>query len=162
MGLFDALKKKKEPVYVPTTLPEDHGLHKEDFRVQGTYYHEAAFKRLQKANPAWRDSAKKCIEEGRVAKEIYHYDYVDRPVDLVIEDMNEYERDAVAVKIAGEHVGYISSEDRLHVVEILRYGSIKYITAKVWGGEWKAVYLNGEVVKDTAVMRVNIRIAYSV
>ncbi|MBR2697532.1 MAG: hypothetical protein IKE76_02995 [Clostridia bacterium] len=159
MGLF---KKKKQEQQRPFTLPTDHELHKEDFRVSGTYYHEAAFKRLQKANPAWRDSAKKCLEEGKVGVEIYHYDYIDRPIDLLRDRLSEYEPWQVKVQIAGQHVGYLSPEDSVHVFEILQFASVKYITAKVWGGEWKAVMQNGEVFKGTAVMRVSIRIAYSV
>lgn len=159
MGLF---KKKSPQPPKPVTLPEDHGLHEEDFQVTGTVYHAAAFKRLQKANPAWRDSVKKCLEEGRTGVEIYHYEYIDRPVELIRDRLSEYEPWQVKVMIAGQHVGYLSPEDSVHVFEILRFASVKYITAKIWGGEWKAVMKNGEVFKDTAVMRVSIRIAYSV
>ena len=161
MGLFDALKKKKEPEG-PKTLPADHTLHKEDFPVVGIVYHEKAVKRLQVAREDYRASAKKNVEDGLAGQKIFRYDYVNKPVDLIPEPDNTRDRNAVMVRIAGEHVGYISTEDNVHVLEILRFGSVKYITARITGGEYKVVSENGDAVKLDGGVRINVRIAYSV
>ena len=161
MGLFDALKKKREPAG-PKTLPADHTLHKEDYTVVGVHYHEAAIKRLQIARDDYRAAAKKNIEAGLAGQRIWRYDYVNKPVDLKLDPSNQFGVDRVMVFIAGEHVGYISEEDDDHVLEILRFGSVKYITARISGGDYKVVSLNGEAIKSDDRVRISVRIAYSV
>lgn len=160
MGLFDMFKKK-EPEK-PKTLPEDHGLHTEDFGVAGVQYHKAELKRLEISNPEYRASAKKNIEAGLTAKRIFRCAYVNKPVDLIPDHGVEAYRQHVMVKIAGEHVGYITDEDALHVREILKYGSVKYITARISGGDYKVVSTNGEAIKSSDYIRISVRIAYSV
>lgn len=150
--------KKKGPV----TLPTDHTLHKEDFTVVGMHYHPQSFARLQVANPEWRTARKKILESGQAGKAIFHYDYINKPVTLQVDLSNEHGVDRVMVLIAGEHVGYLSEDNDAHAREILEYGSIKYITARITGGEFKRIFADGTEQKDAAPLRVNIRIAYSV
>lgn len=160
MGLFDVFKKK-EPEG-PKTLPADHGLHKEDYRAVGMVYHKQAISRIRSANPDWKKSKKAIMESDLVNRHINHYDYVNKPVDLVPEPTNPHDRNAVMVKIAGEHVGYIGQEYNSHVLEILKYGSVKYITAYITGGEYRIVFNDGTEQKHDDPLKINIRIAYSV
>ena len=170
MGLFDKFvqllgdpetmpgKKKKGP----TTLPSDHALHKDDFTVVGMTYHPQSFARLQVANPDWRTAKKKILETGLAGKAIYHYTYINKPVTLKLDPTNRYGTDRVMVFIAGEHVGYLSEENDAHAREILEYGSIKYITAMITGGEYRIVFNDGTEQKNSNPLRVSVRIAYSV
>lgn len=160
MGLFDSLKKKKEPA-APKTLPADHGLHKEDFKVVGIVYHLPAIARLQEANPDWKMARAKVAASELVNKPIFHYSYVNKPVDLRIDQSNEHGVDRVMVFVAGQHVGYLPEDDG-HAAEILRFGSIKYITAKISGGEYRIVSADGSEIKNSTQPSVSVRIAYSV
>lgn len=161
MSLIDALKKKKAPAG-PKTLPADHTLHKEDYKVVGVQYHEDAIKRLQIARDDYRAAAKKNIEAGLAGQRIWRYDYVNKPVDLKPDPSDRFGTDRIMVFIAGQHVGYISEEDDDHVLEILRFGSVKYITARISGGDYKVVALDGDTVKLDDRVRISVRIAYSV
>lgn len=163
MGLFGFLKSKTEPQKKgPTTLPEGHSLHKEDFAVVGMIYHPQSFARLQVVNPDWRKAKKTIAESDLAGKYILHYDYINKPVTLKIDTTNKYGIDRVMVYIAGEHIGYLSEDNDSHAREILEYGSIKYITARITGGEYRVVSKNGTEIKDKAPLRVSVRIAYSV
>lgn len=150
--------KKKGPV----TLPTDHSLHKDDFAVVGMHYHPQSFARLQVANPEWRTAKKKILEAEPSGKVIFHYTYINKPVTLQLDPSNEYGVDRVMVFIAGEHVGYLSEDNDAHAREILQYGSVKYITARITGGEYKRIFADGTEQKDAAPLHVNVRIAYSV
>ena len=154
--------KNFTPEPLPTTLPSDHALHKEDFKVVGMTYHKQAFARLQVANPEWRTSKKKIMESDLVRKYIFHYDYVNKPVKLETDKTNQHGIDRTMVFIAGEHIGYLSEDDDRHVAEILKYGSVKYITARITGGDYRIVYPDGTEQKDADPLRVTVRIAYSV
>ena len=157
MAFKDLFKRSQ-----PTTLPKDSGLYKEDFNVAGVYYHMGSVKKLATADPYWRTSAKKVVEDGKAGQKLFHYSYVNKPVKLIPEPNNAEDKNAVIVQIAGEKVGYISRDDNVHVLEILKKGSIKYITASVRGGEYRVVSLDGTSIKDDEHVHINVRIAYSV
>lgn len=168
MGIFKRLMDRFEEntvrpaVKKPTTLPDDHTLHKEDYKVIGMGYHKDSFARLRVANPDWRKGKKAVMESELVNRHIVHYTFIEKPVDLRIDPTNEYGIDRIMVFIAGQHVGYLPEDDSVHVGEILHYGSIKYITAKITGGEYRIVFNDGTELKDEDPMKVSIRIAYSV
>lgn len=161
MGLFSRIVKKQEPEG-PKTLPADHTLHKEDYSVVGMSYHKQAISRIQIANPNWRKSKKVILEENPAGVNMDHYSYVEKPVKLFYDREGKGGAVGVMVLIAGEHVGYIPESDKEHVREILQYGSIKYITAKISGGEYRVIYKDGTEQKGTDPMKIKVRIAYSV
>lgn len=170
MGFFRALRKfgelAEKPSFEenrgPVTLPTDHTLHKEDYKVIGVVYHMDSIAKLQIANPDWRKGKKALEEAGLINRVICHYDYVTKPVKLEKDPTGEFGPNRIMVFIAGEHVGYLPEDHDLHVGEILKYGSIKYITAYITGGEYKRVSPDGEVFKNTDHVEIKIRIAYSV
>ena len=146
----------------PTTLPDDHTLHKEEFAVVGMTYHQESIQRLQVANPQWRTAKDKLIAAGMAEKRIYHYSFINKPVVLERDASGEFGADAVKVLIAGEHVGYVSQESDHHVAEILQYGSVKYITARITGGEFKIIHEDGAVWENEDALRITLHVGYSV
>lgn len=166
MAIRDFFRKRKKTGGLSpapaSTLPREPGLYKEDFYVAGVYYHMSSVKKLATADPYWRTSAKKIVEDGKAGQKIFHYSYVNKPVKLMPEPNNAEDKNAVIVQIAGEKVGYISRDDNVHVLEILKKGRIKYITASVRGGECKVVSLDGTSIKQDESVFISVRIAYSV
>ena len=166
MGIFKRLMDRFEESTVrprkPTTLPEDHTLHKESFKVIGMSYHAAALSRIRTANPEWRMAKKKRVETGAVQKYVWHYTYPDRPVELRVDPTNEYGQDRIMVFLAGEHIGYLPEGDSVHVGEILRFCSIKYIMASAEGGEYQWIDKNGDSTKNENPMKVTVFVGYAV
>lgn len=155
MGLFDFLSSKKE------VQKTDNNLIKEDFIVHGTHYHPSEIKRLQNANPDWRKSKNTLLSEGKAMQRIYHYNFINKPVKIAVDNGDIYKKGALMVIIAGEHVGYIPDEDTTHVQSILKKKNVIYITSMISGGEYKVISENGEVVKVDSNVRISLRIAYS-
>lgn len=160
MGL---IKKIIEKINAPkpTTLPDDHTLHKETYTVIGTQYHAQSFSRLRAANPDWREAKKRIMESDLVGSRIYHYSYTVKPVDLKPDPSGQFGKNRIMVFVAGEHIGYLRESDDLHVGEILKYASVKYITAKITGGDYRIVYRDGTEQKNTDPLSVTVRIGYS-
>ena len=159
MGLLDLLKRNKAPEIQP--IETGGKLVKEDFTVVGIHYHPDSIKRIAIANPDWRKGAKTLVAEGKAGQPVLHYTYPTKPVQILPDEKGIYDKKALMVLLAGEHVGYISREDQEHVKRILAGNSIKYITAKAEGGEYKVISAKGDVVKTEAPVRISVRIAYS-
>ena len=156
MALFDKLFQKKE-----ANTEESGQLVKEDFYVAGSNYYSANIKKLACANEEWKKSGKKLAAEGRVMEKIFRYTYINKPVKLIPEAKNPHDKNAVAVYIAGELVGYIPAEDALHVRQVLSSKKIKYISSFIGGGDYKVVSEDGTVEKMDGNVRINVRIAYA-
>lgn len=93
-------------------------------------------------------------------EKIPHYTYVDRPVKLEPEPTNMHDKNAIKVIIAGEHVGYISQDENIHVGSILKTSSIKYLIAEFRGGEYKVVSEDGSTVKMDNHIGIALHIGY--
>lgn len=155
--------EKRPEKDVPESMSVSSGskLMKEDFFVVGVSYYPNSIKLISSINPDWKLSAKQAIDAGFAGQKIFRYSYINKPVKLIPEPDNPEDKNAIAVYIAGEKVGHISREDNVHVGQILRQRSIKYITASVKGGEYKVVSLNGDSVRIDGSVRITVRIAYS-
>lgn len=154
MELLELFKRNKGPEIHP--IDTGGKLVKEDFVVAGVCYHADSLKRIAVANPDWRKGGKTLLTEGKMGIPVLHYTYPTKPV--------RFERDpegGIMVLLAGEHVGYISGEDQEHVKRILAGNSIKYVTAKAEGGEYKVVSAKGEPYKTEGPVSIKVRIAYS-
>jgi len=161
MALFDMFKKKAAAAPSQEAINTGGKLTKEDFTVYGVRYHKDSLKKLGVANEDWKKSAKAIIAEEKVMQKIYHYSYINKPVKIVPDTEGIYDKNALMVLIAGEHVGYISDGDTAHVKAILSQTSVKYITASIRGGEYKVVSLNGDSVKEEDSIKISVRIAYA-
>lgn len=130
----------------------------EKFVVAGTYYHMAAIQRLAVANPEWRKSGKTLAAEGRAMEEIPHYLYKNSPVELVPEPKNPHDKNAIKVMIAGEHVGYISRDENVHVGSLLQSKRITGVTAEI-SGEVKAACNDGTILTSGDHVRIVLTVS---
>ncbi len=172
MGLFGRFKKqepiesaytlkKDEPVnaeYEPVNdISKERNLVKKEYHVVGTEYHANSFKRLAIKNQEW---GKAIPKETESSQQIYRYNYVSKPCELVEENDNVHDHNAVKVMIAGKHVGYISAFRAPEVRDILDNHEIKYISACISGGEFKVIN-NGKLIStDKKNPQVDISIGY--
>ena len=138
----------------------DRTLKEETFDIAGVSYYLDNLQKLACANPDYRKRGKTLAEEGQAGKRIYRYNYVYKPVKLILEDKNPYDRYAVMVQIAGEKVGYISQDQKRHVREILSKHEVKFISARISGGEYKVIAENGDTEKDSKRNYITVKIAY--
>ena len=138
----------------------DRTLKEETFDIAGVSYYLDNLQKLACANPDYRKRGKTLEEEGQAGKRIYRYNYVYKPVKLILEDKNPHDRYAVMVQIAGEKVGYISQDQNRHVREILSKHEVKFISARISGGEYKVIAENGDTEKDSKRNYITVKIAY--
>lgn len=132
----------------------------ETFRVTGSYYYASNIGKLACSNPDWKCTAAQIIKKGKVMERIYRYSYINKPVKLEHEPKNEHDKNAIAVIVAGEKVGYISREEARHVGDILKKGEIKYISSFIGGGQYKVVSENGDIQHLDEDINIKVRIAY--
>ena len=135
-------------------------LTQDDFKGAGVHYYESNIDKLATPNPDWKKRTATIINEGKAGKRIFKNNYVNRPVKLVEEPDNPNDRNAVAIVIAGELVGYISRDDNVKVKGILKKREIKSISGFIGGGEYKIVSEDGTVWKDKKGHNVTVRIKY--
>lgn len=159
--LLWGLKKKG---YVKKTAVshqiEDRTLKEETFHAVGVSHYENNIRKLTCSNPEWKQTTAQIRSSGKVGKRIFKHNYINKPVKLIIEPNNPHDPNAVAVIIAGELVGYISTEDNIHVKEILQKHEIKSLSGFIGGGEYKTVTDDGHVIKDEVSFSVNVRIKF--
>lgn len=154
MGLLNSFIKKvalskKEPEYREKT-----------FCVVGVRYYLDNLQKLSCADPNYRKSSKTLISDGVVSKRIYQYTYINKPVKLIPEPHNPHDKNAVAVHIAGELVGYISADEAPEVRSILA-SDVKFVSSFISGGKYKVVHPDGTVEKQDGEIHINIKIGYS-
>lgn len=142
------------------TTPERKEAPKEEvFRAVGTHYYLKNIGRLATANPDWKKTGKTLAKQGLSGQRVYRYQYINKPVKLVMENSNPHDHNAVMIQVAGEKVGYISAEEAPHVREILSRRTVQFISAFVGGGDYKEIYEDRtfQRVSDEPFVRVKIR-----
>lgn len=156
-AMYSTVSKKENKV--PKTIIFDGETHKEDFYIAGMSYQENNMQHLCILNPDWQKSTESLVDPDHDVR-IYKYTFVNKPVELVPEPTNPHDPNAVKVVVAGKHIGYISADENIHVLEILKYTRIIYISCFFRGGESKTIYSDGYVTKDHRGISGNIRISY--
>lgn len=160
---FHLIKQKKFLEAIKSLSERNPGERKltvESFRAVGVSYYEKNIQKLAYQNPGWDQSAKAIVENGDVGRRIFRYNYGNKPVKLVAENNNPNDKNAVAIYIAGELVGYISKEENTHVRDILKNREIKSLSGFIGGGQYKVISDNQEIVSAETDFSVNIRIKY--
>ena len=132
----------------------------EDFRAAGVYYYSKNVQSLAKVNPQWNLSAKELVEKGKVMEKVFHYRYINSPVELVHEPNNKEDPNAVAILIAGKKVGHIKREENVHVLDILKNHRVLSISSFIGGGEYKVVSKDESVVELSNEPHVTVTIQY--
>jgi len=140
---------KREPEYREKT-----------FCVVGVRYYLDNLQKLACADSNYRKSGKTLVSDGIVSKRIYQYTYINKPVKLVPESHNPHDKNAVAVHIAGELVGYIAADEAPEVRSILA-SDVKFVSSFISGGKYKVVHPDGTVEKRDSEIHINIKIGYS-
>jgi len=161
--LYWGLKKKgiiKSRKTFSQVSNELHTLMEETFHATGVSYYESNIQKLANTNPEWTTPATQIIRSGKAGKRIYKNHYINKPVKLIPEPENPHDKNAIAIIIAGELVGYISREDNLHVKDILDNREIKSISGFIGGGEYKIVGEDSDVIRGEYGFSVNVRIKY--
>ncbi len=148
-------KRKKKPVKV-----SNRELQTETFNVVGVTYYLDNIHKLACGNPDWKCTAAQIISKGKTDERIFRYNFIHKPVKLIPEPDNKHDKNAVAVHIAGELVGYISREENQHVLDILRNHEIKYISGFVGGGEYKIIRENKEIHRFEDDISIRIKIGH--
>ncbi len=139
-----------------TPIASRHSLTKEDFDVAGVYYRLNAIEALRQENPQWMNLP----APGDKPITIYRYKFKLKPVQLIPEPENKHDPNAIKVVIAGQHLGYISSNETAHVHQILDTRDVVYISAWIRGGEEKTIYPNGSSKFNVHDYDASVRIAY--
>lgn len=166
MGLFDKVKNVIAKKTQNTNHEEvsnhlnERTLKKENFYLSGVSYYTGNIGKLACSNPDWKLKSKEIVAEGKTMKKIFRYNYINKPVKLIPEPDNKNDKNAVLVMIAGEEVGYISRDENVHVLDILKNHEIKYISSFISGGQYKVVSENGDAVKLEDNIFINVRIGY--
>ena len=158
--LYWGLRKKgilKKPV---PQAKQDRSLKVESFRAVGVNYYADNIKNLATSNPAWKSTAKQLLNDGKVNKKVFRYNFLNKPVKLIPEPENSHDENAILVQIAGEKVGYISRDENIHVKELLDRHEIKYISSFISGGEYKYANENGDLVHDELGITIDVKIGY--
>ena len=134
-------------------------LTEETFHAVGESYYENNIRKLAYPNPKWARPAATVVEEGDAGKRIFKYYYGNKPVELKPEN-NPHDKNAVAVYIAGELVGYISREENLHVRDILKHREVVSISGFIGGGDYKVVSETFDTISGELGFSVTVRIKY--
>lgn len=157
--MYWGLKRKKSKKKVRANSG-DRSLKEETFRAVGVSYYTDNIKKLATVNSDWALPAAEVIKAGNAGRRIFKYRYVNKPVYLREDPKNPHDKNAVAVIVAGELVGYISREENQHVKEIIKNCEVKAISGFIGGGEYKTVTEEGEVLSGEYGYSVSVRIKY--
>lgn len=166
MGFIDKLKSGRHMkdifgVLKPTgdganTTQENKALTTMEFQAAGSCYYTNNLNKLACPNSDYKKTASSTYS-GR----IYRYNYINKPVKLVPEPKNRYDKNAIMIIIAGELAGYVPSDLCQQVKEILSSYDIKYISAFIGGGQYKLISDGKIISRGENDLRVNIKIAYT-
>lgn len=132
----------------------------EEFCAVGVNYYMDNINKLACRNPDWRCTSAQIIKNGKAEDRIFRYNYIHKPVKLVPEPNNPEDKNAVAVFVAGEQVGYINREENLHVLDILHNREVKYISSFIGGGQYKVIHQNKEISRFEDAIFVKVKVGY--
>lgn len=131
----------------------------EKFYVAGVQYYTDNINKLAVRNPDWKMTAAQLTKAGK--DKVFRYNYINKPAKLIPEPQNKHDRNAIMVMVAGEKVGYISQEDNVHVLQILKKCKIKFISSFIGGGQYKIVLEDGSMSHLENDLKISIKIGYS-
>lgn len=131
-----------------------------EFNVAGIDHHMTSLQRLACKNPDYSLTASAVIKAGKAGRSIYQYNYIHKPVKLIPEPNNPYDKNAIQVLIAGEFVGYVPREECDTVGRILKQHEVKYISAFISGGKYKIVSEDRDISRGSNHHRIRVKVGY--
>lgn len=157
-GLMDPSENSEKTQNIDET--KKNVLQTETFELPGAYHHKASIAKVANINPDWRKTCKTLINEEKDNMKIYRFMRTTKKAELVQEPDNPHDKNAVMVLVDGEKVGYISAEENLHVIELMKSNAIKGVSATITGGSYKIVYSEDEMKKGETGPYVEVRVKY--
>lgn len=110
------------------------------FKVAGVPHHvDDFFNALAVENSDYNLSKKEIKEDFSDGDKIFEYDFSFSKVELIPEDTNPYDKNAVRVEADGHVVGYIGKNDTLKVRDLLNNPELFKIELNLAGGNYKYV-----------------------
>lgn len=130
----------------------------EVFFAVGMEYYQEALEKLAISNSDWKKTNQALLSTGKASQKIFRYKYINKPASLVPEPDNQYDENAVYVKVAGQKIGYIKSSECAHVLEILKRHSVKSVSVFIGGGDYKIISESGDAkeVRDSVFVKVTL------
>lgn len=156
--LFDCIKSGISALQLGTPSPSSKS--EEIITVAGTSYYLKNIEKLATLNQDYMMSPKVIIKKGKAEKRIFEYYFANSPVELRPEPKNTHDKNAIAVYIAFELVGYISRDENIRIGKLLRSGSVENVTSFISGGRYKVISADGSVQEFENEILVKLYIHY--
>lgn len=123
------------------------------FEVAGTYFKQEDIKLLVKENPLYINP-----EQPVSGKRIYKYNFTRKPAILIPEPQNPHDSNAIMVTIDNIHVGYVPAEHCISIKKSIKANSFKFIEAQIYGGDYKYIDSEGDLVKEKAALTIKLEL----
>ena len=151
--IYDAVKPAEK--FIDKVKPEsERTLKREQFQVVGIYYHMGEIGDLAEFNPEYDLAPAELLKAGKAMQKVFRYKYNKKPVRLDQTD------EGLRVVVNDKTIGSISSDDSQRVLDLIRHKEIKFISAYIYGGPYKVVSLNCDVVPMDDQPKAKITIGY--
>ena len=118
----------------------------ERFKLSGLAHYENNIKSLCEHNDDY-DMKKSELRESFEGEKVYALLF-DETITLEPEPDNEYDTNAVCVKVGDVKIGYVAKSKSKRVKELYESGTITFVDAEIHGGKYKLVTEDGDLIKD--------------
>ena len=111
----------------------------ENFHLAGLAHYADAIDRLASENYTYDCTKRDLVDlyEDDDWTRIWEFEYPSKPVELVPEPENEFDKNAVKVILAGEHIGYIKKASCSRVKNLLNSGTVTGLRVELTNGRYK-------------------------
>lgn len=127
---------------------------KERHKIAGTSYRQADIASLGDENSVYTWTKKEIIDYGMTDQKIYQLEFSPETVELIEEPDNKYDANAVKVIVDNVLIGYIKKGSCAHIKKLIREDRIKKITAEIYGGKYKLVSSDYDVMEDKEIFEL--------
>ena len=118
----------------------------ERFKLSGLAHYENNIKSLCEHNDDY-DMKKSDLREYFEGEKVYALMF-DKIIKLEPEPENEYDKNAICVKVEDLKIGYVVKSKSKRVKELYESGTITFVDAEIHGGKYKLVSEDGDLVRD--------------
>lgn len=148
--------KKEEPqIKTPIKVLSPKDYIEEHHEIAGVFYHLDDIMTLAEESTYYTTS-KSIISEFNLTNEcLYEYDFPSKPVELVPEPDNPYDKNAIKVLLKGVCVGYIKKGSTAHIHNLLKNNRIKNMTLEIKGGRYKYWESKYDYMTDEETITLN-------
>ena len=114
-------------------------------KVTGTNYrNQQEILSLGKLNPDYSLNKLAMIKKYPQGIDVYEYVFPSYTASFEFEPTNEFDPNAIKVLIQGIHVGYVKKGSCARIKKLINQSKIESISAKIYGGNNKSLYIAGE------------------